>query len=234
MRLDKFFVHTGHASRSEAGKLIRAGAVCIDGTVARDPSLHIDPAAQTVTLRGEVIPYRLYTYLMLNKPQGYISATDDPRQQTVLELLSPQEKRMGLFPCGRLDKDTVGLLILTNDGDLAHRLLSPRHHVEKTYYFECERAIAPADCAKLEAGVTLEDGYETLPCRIELSGKTSGHITLTEGKFHQIKRMMEAVDNRIVYLKRVSFGKIPLDASLAEGDYRPLSETEIATLQAHI
>ncbi len=234
MRLDKFFVHTGRATRSEAGKLIRAGAVCVDGQAARDPSAHIDPEVQTVTLRGEVIPYRLYTYLMLNKPQGYISATDDPRQLTVLELLSPQEKRMGLFPCGRLDKDTVGLLILTNDGDLAHRLLSPRHHVEKTYYFECEQVITPADCAKLEAGVTLEDGYETLPCRMELCSETSGNITLTEGKFHQIKRMMEAVDNRIVYLKRVRFGKIPLDERLAEGDYRPLTEAEIAILQAHI
>ncbi len=233
MRLDKFFVHTGRATRSEAVKLIRSGAVTVDGNPQRDPSVHIDPETQTVCLRAEIVPYQQYTYLMLNKPQGYISATDDPRQKTVLHLLSEQEQRLGLFPCGRLDKDTVGLLVLTNDGALAHRLLSPKHHVEKTYYFECESALTKADCAALETGVTLEDGYETLPCRIRMQGETKGEITITEGKFHQIKRMLEARANRITFLRRITFGSIPLDPDLQEGEYRPLSKEEIDLLQSH-
>jgi 16S rRNA pseudouridine516 synthase len=233
MRLDKFFVHVGRATRSEATKLIRSGAVTVDGIPLRDPSAHIDPEAQCVCLRGELVPYRLYTYLMLNKPQGYISATDDPRQKTVLHLLSEQEQRLGLFPCGRLDKDTVGLLILTNDGALAHRLLSPKHHVEKTYSFECESPLHALDCAALEAGVTLEDGYQTLPCRIRMYSETKGEITITEGKFHQIKRMLQARENRITFLRRISFGNIALDPDLKEGEYRPLTKEEIDLLQSH-
>ncbi len=231
MRLDKFLTHTGKVTRSEGGKLIRRGAVTVDGEVCKDPAIHIDPDAQQITLCGELLTHAQFTYLMLNKPAGYVSATDDPRQTTVLELLPKELQRRNLFPCGRLDKDTVGLLLLTNDGALAHRLLSPRHHVTKTYAFHCASPLTAQ--AEMEQGVTLEDGYQTLPCKLTLSSPTQGTITVTEGKYHQIKRMFEAFDNKITYLERIAFASIPLDPNLERGQYRPLTETEIAILQAH-
>ncbi len=231
MRLDKFLTHTGRATRSEAGRLVRQGAIAVDGICVKSAAVHIDPEVQTVTLFGQVVPYQTYTYLMLHKPAGYVSATDDPRQTTVLELLPPELRRIGLFPCGRLDRDTVGLLLLTNDGPLAHRLLSPKHHVEKTYAFTC--AVPFSDICAMEAGVTLEDGYTTLPCRVVMTTPTEGQITVTEGKYHQIKRMFEAFDNRITSLCRITFGGIELDASLSRGDFRPLTQEEIQLLQSH-
>ncbi len=233
MRLDKFLVHVGYASRSEGAKLIRSGCVFVDGTVCKSPSDHIDPESQEISVRGEVLSYQRFTYLMLNKPAGYISATDDPRQKTVLELLPETQQRLGLFPCGRLDRDTVGLLILTNDGDLAHRLLSPKHHVAKSYFFHCSHPLLQREIERLEQGVTLEDGYQTLPCQVNMETPTQGIITVTEGKFHQIKRMLQACGNQITYLKRVTFGEIPLDASLEEGQWRPLTQSEIDQLQSH-
>lgn len=231
MRIDKFLTHTGRATRTEAGRLLRQGAVTVDGVPVKSASAHIDPETQVVALHGQVIPYQVYTYLMLHKPDGYISATDDPRQKTVLELLPPELQRIGLFPCGRLDRDTVGLLILTNDGALSHRLLSPRHHVKKTYAFTCERPFSQV--AQMEQGVTLEDGYVTLPCKVTMQAPTQGEITLTEGKYHQIKRMFEAFDNRITSLCRIRFGGIDLDPALPCGDYRPLTEAELALLRSH-
>ncbi len=231
MRLDKFLTHTGKVTRSEGSKLIRKGAVTVDGAVVKDPALHIDPDTQKITLSGALLTHEEFTYLMLNKHAGYVSATDDPRQTTVLELLPKELQRRNLFPCGRLDKDTVGLLILTNDGALAHRLLSPRHHVAKTYAFTCASPLT--QIKEMEQGVTLEDGYRTLPCRLSLSSPTQGKITVTEGKYHQIKRMFEAFNNKITFLERREFASIPLDPSLARGEYRPLTEEEIAVLQAH-
>ena len=162
---------------------------------------------------------------MLNKPEGYVSATDDEREKTVLDLLPDEERRLGLFPCGRLDKNTLGLVILTNDGDSAHRLLSPKHHVDKVYKFECKLPLSQDDVSLLERGVDI-GGYNTKPCKITLSQPTCGEITLTEGKYHQIKRMLEAVNNKITYLERVSFGNIVLDSSLDRGEWRYLTEEE--------
>jgi len=229
MRIDKFLVSAGAATRSEASKAAKSGAVELNGNVVRDLSLHIDPSSACVKYFGEEIIYREHYYIMLNKPDGYISATDDPRAKTVLELLPEKLKKIGLFPCGRLDIDTLGLLILTDDGPLAHRLLSPRHHAEKTYFFRTARKIERTD--ELEGGVTLDDGYHTLPSKLKITGECEGYITLTEGKYHQIKRMFAAVGNHIEYLERVTFGGIELDRSLGRGDWRYLTAEEEAILK---
>lgn len=230
MRIDKFLTSMGAATRSEASKAARSGKILVDGNVVRDAGMHIDPEKNTVSYFGEEIAYRRHTYIMLNKPDGYISATDDLHQTTVLELLDDRLRRTGLFPCGRLDRDTLGLLILTDDGDTAHRLLSPRHHAEKVYAFRCENTLSASDIDCLESGVKLDDGYVTLPAKIELNGGREGCITLTEGKYHQIKRMFEAVGNNIIYLERVYFAGIPLDPSLKRGEWRFLYENEIEKL----
>lgn len=229
MRIDKFLTHSGILSRREAAKAIKVGLVLCDGEVIKKPDTHIDEHSAVVTYRGKIIGYDEYTYIMLNKPAGYVSATDDPREQTVLELLPEELRRRGLFPCGRLDKNTVGLLILTNDGETAHKNLSPKHHAEKKYYFECRSVIEKAD--EMEKGVTLDDGYKTKPCHIEPKDEKSGVITLTEGKYHQIKRMFEAYGNKITYLERISFSGIPLDPKLRRGEWRTLTKEEESRLK---
>ena len=233
MRLDKFLVQTGRFSRKEAAGAVRRGTVTVDGEIARRPDLHIDPETQTVAVSGEEIPYRKFTYLMLHKPSGVVSASEDPREETVISLLPEHLRRIGLFPCGRLDKDTTGLLILTNDGEGAHFVLAPKRHVPKTYYFEVAEPLSREDADALEAGVTLADGYETKPSEIELSPDgRSGYITLTEGKYHQIKRMMGAAHNRITALSRITFGTIKLDGSLTPGAWRYLTKEEEALFSA--
>ena len=230
MRIDKFLSSHGIASRSEAAKAAKAGLVSVNGEKVRDLSRHIDPDRDVVAYDGEVISYNEYVYVMLNKPDGYISATDDPRQKTVLELLDDRLKKRGLFPCGRLDIDTLGLLILTDDGQTAHRLISPKHHAEKVYKFGCANELSDDDISRLESGVDLDDGYHTLPAKVRYEGEKTGYITLTEGKYHQIKRMFAAVGNKITYLERVSFGGVILDESLERGEYRYLTEEEVRLL----
>lgn len=225
MRLDKFLSNMGKATRSEAGKLIRMGKVLVNGTPAKKSDTQINPETDVVTLNGIDVSYKKYTYIMLNKPEGYVSATDDPKEKTVLDLVDPEDRRKGLFPCGRLDKNTLGLVILTNDGDTAHRLLSPKHHVSKVYKFEALSPLTKEDVATLEKGVDI-GGYFTKPCVVKLNGERCGEITLTEGKYHQIKRMLEAVNNKITYLERISFGEIELDTSLERGKWRYLTPEE--------
>ncbi len=229
MRLDKFLTTCGICSRSEASRAARNGLVTVNGIPMRDTSQHIDPDTDTVVFCGEQVEYRKFIYVMLNKPQGYVSATDDPREKTVLELLDPRLQKMGLFPCGRLDKDTVGLMILTNNGAAAHRRLSPKHHAEKSYRFRTAHPVE--DTAELEAGVRLDGGYVTLPCKIRMESPCGGVITLTEGKYHQIKRMFEAVGNRIVELERISFAGIMLDGTLARGEWRYLTPDEVQKME---
>lgn len=226
MRIDKLLSSAGIATRSEASKAARSGGVLVDGIPVRDTGLHIDPEKNIITYFGEVITYRRNIYIMLNKPQGYISSTDDPRKTTVLELIDKRWRRAGIFPCGRLDIDTAGLLILTDDGKTAHRLLSPRHHAEKVYAFRCISPLSDDDLGALEGGVTLDDNYFTLPAKVRLSGGCEGNITLTEGKYHQIKRMFAAVGNRITFLERIAFAGIMLDPDLKRGDWRFLSDEE--------
>ncbi|MBS6446053.1 MAG: rRNA pseudouridine synthase [Clostridiales bacterium] len=232
MRLDKFLSETGTASRSESRKAARAGGISVNGAVIYDTAVHIDPEKDEVSYMGNRIVYRKYSYLMLNKPEGVVSATDDGTERTVLDLLPDKYRKMGLFPCGRLDKNTTGLLILTNNGALAHRLLSPKCHVEKTYRFTCERALTDADCELLRRGVDIGEKSSTLPAKLMLFSGRSGEITVTEGKYHQIKRMFQAVCNKILSLERISFAGIPLDSALARGGWRELTAAEAAYIES--
>ena len=225
MRLDKLLTELGKSSRSEGGKLIRSGKVTVNGEIIKKPDYKIDPENDEVSLFGEILTYKRYTYIMLNKPDGYVSATDDEKEKTVLDLLDPEDRRRGLFPCGRLDKNTLGLVILTNDGDGAHRVLSPKHHVEKIYKFISRDPVSENDIKALESGVDI-GGYLTKPCKIKMISECEGEITLIEGKYHQIKRMLEAVNNKIVYLERITFGNIQLDPSLGRGEWRYLTPDE--------
>ncbi len=232
MRIDKFLSETGSCTRSEAAKAARSGGICVDGKPVKRADVQIDPEKNRVSLWDKEIAYKKFTYIMLNKPDGYISATDDKKEHTVLELLDERHKRLGLFPCGRLDKNTVGLLILMNNGELCHRLLSPKHHVDKVYRFRAERLITEEDKQRLENGIML-DGELTRSARVLLydDGK-SGEITVHEGKFHQIKRMLEAVCNKVTYLERIEFAGIKLDGNLGRGQWRELTPEEEKQLEA--
>ena len=232
MRLDKLLSECGIASRSESARACRAGAVTVNGTVALKSELHVNPDTDAVVYCGRPVLYRQFVYVMLNKPDGYISATEDGRDPVVTELLPAEYRRMELFPCGRLDKHTLGLMLLTNNGPLSHRLLAPKSHVTKSYAFCVKDALTDADIERLERGVDI-GGYLTKPCSIRMDTETKGVITITEGKYHQIKRMMEAVDNRITALERLTFGPLSLDPSLKRGEWRELTaEEEQALLSA--
>ena len=234
MRLDKLLSECGVASRSECGRAARAGKITVNGQVVRNAAEQVDPDADAVVYCGTPVQYQKFVYLMLNKPDGYISATEDGRDKTVIDLLPEELQKLNLFPCGRLDKHTLGLVMLTDDGDLAHRLLSPKHHVKKKYRFECKFPLTDEEISYLEKGATLEDGYITKPSEIELDAdKKSGYITLVEGKYHQIKRMLESVNNKITYLERVTFGPLCLDKTLGRGEWRFLSKEEIERLEEH-
>ena len=229
-RLDKRLAATGQWSRKEAKDLIRAGRVSVGGTVCRSPEEKVAPDTP-VAVDGTTIGAGGPVYLMLHKPAGVVSATEDGRDRTVLDLLPPQDREMGLFPVGRLDKDTEGLLLITNDGPLAHRLLSPRHHVDKVYYVEVDGILDQEDVEAVSQGILLRDGYQCLPGKLELlSGNTAAYITIREGKYHQIKRMMAARGKPVTYLKRIKFGALTLDEQLDKGGWRALTDREIHSL----
>ncbi len=227
MRIDKFISELGVASRKEAAKVAKKGGVLLDGVAVKDLSAHIDPEKQSVTYLGRQLTYNKYVYVMLNKPAGYVSATEDSRLPVVTELLPDELRKRDLFPVGRLDRDTVGMMILTNNGPLGHALLSPKHHVEKKYQFKSAEPLPRGAEELFKSGITLADGYECKEAGLLLdSDRRGGIITLTEGKYHQIKRMIASFDNAVTYLKRVSFADIPLDESLAEGEWRYLTSEE--------
>lgn len=234
MRLDRFLSDMGVSSRTETKRAVRAGGVIVNGIAAKKSDMQIDPDTDKVIYFGEEIEYKRFVYVMLNKPKGYISATDDKSKKTVLDLLSPRLAARELFPCGRLDIDTVGLLILTDDGKLAHDLLSPKHHAEKVYRFETDKRL-PDDAPDIaERGVVLDDGYECMPARLTLDAEgTGGYITLREGKFHQIKRMTHALGAETVELERVEFAGVKLDRVLGHGEWRELTEDEIKLLERY-
>lgn len=234
MRLDKLMANSGFGTRTEVKKLLKSGVVCVDGKTLKDGSAHVDPEKCNVTVSGEVLVFKEFVYYMMNKPQGYISATEDQYLKTVLDLLKPEDVAKGLFPAGRLDRDTEGMLLLTNDGLLAHQLLSPKKHVPKTYFAEIDGVVTEIDVEKFKLGVTLEDGYETKPAELVVlkSGQVSEiELTITEGKFHQVKRMFEAVDKKVVFLKRLSMGNLKLDETLKLGEYRELTERDLNLIQ---
>ena len=234
MRLDKFLSNMGIASRSEATKAARGGLVTVNGLPCRDAAKHIDPEKDIICFNGKQITYEKFRYILLNKPDGVVSATEDGRDQTVLDLLPAELRKFDLFPCGRLDKHTLGLVLITDNGDLAHRLLSPRNHVAKKYRYESKFPLTDGEKQTLEQGTVLDDGYETKPSQIVLDeDRKSGTITLIEGKYHQIKRMFESVNNKITYLERITFGPLTLDGVPERGDWRYLTENEIKALEEH-
>lgn len=229
-RLDKLLAGTGKWSRREVKALVRQGLVRVDGRLAASAEDKLDPAAAIVTVAGETISLRRFTYVMLHKPASVLTATEDRKQPTVLDLLPPELRRIGLAPVGRLDKDTEGLLLLTNDGELAHRLLSPKYHVDKRYLARVDGELSAADAEAFARGMTLGDGLECLPAGLEVLPDRVCVVTLREGKFHQVKRMLAARGAPVLYLKRLSMGPLTLDDSLAAGAYRLLRAEEISAL----
>jgi 16S rRNA pseudouridine516 synthase len=236
MRLDKLLSNMGYGSRKEIKLLIKSKTVEINGIIAKDFSMHVDSEKDEILVSGEKVIYTEFIYLMMNKPPGVISATEDKKDQTVIDLLDPIEQHFQPFPVGRLDKDTEGLLLITNDGQLTHQLLSPKKHVPKLYFAEIEGLVTGEDILKFKEGVILEDGYHTKPGELTIlrSGETSEiELIITEGKFHQVKRMFEAVNKRVTYLKRLKMGSLKLDPTLKLGQYRPLTEEELEALKSN-
>lgn len=230
MRLDKFLCDMNLGTRSKVKELIRRGAVTVNGVSVKAADGRVDEERDVVCVSGEKIRYQRFFYYMLNKPPGVVSAVRDRLSPTVMELLKPGDRRPDLFPAGRLDKDTEGFLLLTNDGGLAHRLLSPERHVDKTYRVCMEHALSAEDRRRLEQGVDIGEERPTLPAGVQRQEDTVILLTIHEGKFHQIKRMLAAVDNGVTALKRVSFGGISLDEVLKPGEYRKLTEDEVKKL----
>lgn len=232
IRLDKFLADMGAGTRAEVKKYIRQGMVEVDGVIVKSPETKVDIDTQKVLCQGKPIVYEHFVYYMLNKPAGVVSATTDKQDRTVIELIK-DKKRKDLFPVGRLDKDTEGLLLITNDGELAHRLLSPKKHVDKVYYAKIQGKVTEEDVSTFANGVSLGCGEEAKPAKLEIlvSDEISEiKLTIQEGKFHQVKRMFEEVHKKVIYLKRLSMGTLQLDEHLKLGEYRLLTKEEIEKL----
>jgi 16S rRNA pseudouridine516 synthase len=233
MRLDKYLCETGFGTRSQVKDLLKKGQVMVNGEVVKKPELKINETTDQILCQGKKAFYQKNIYLMLHKPAGVVSATEDNREKTVLDLVRPEDRKNGLFPVGRLDKDTEGLLLLTDDGELAHRLLSPKKHVDKTYYAKIDGQVTEEHVKQFREGLDIGDEKKTLPAvlTILLSGPVSEiEVTIHEGRFHQIKRMFEAVGCKVTYLKRLSMGSLVLDETLPPEEYRPLTEAELEGL----
>lgn len=228
-RIDKIIASTGLMSRKEVKKAASQKRIALNGIIVTDCSAKATET-DTLTLDKKTVTYTKYIYIMLNKPKGYVCSTDDPHSPIVNLLLSEQLQKAKLFSIGRLDKDTTGLVILTNDGTLTHNLLSPSKHVDKKYHYNCKSKLSDTDIEKLTDGITLEDGTHCKPAKLEPTGETDGYITISEGKYHQIKRMFAAVGNGITDLERVSIGGVKLDNTLKYAEYRHLTEAELAEL----
>lgn len=230
MRLDKFLCEMNVGTRSQVKDLIRQGVVAVNGIPVKTAEYRVEAEKDAVCVRGQAVCYRRFVYYMLNKPAGLISATRDKLSATVMELIRPEDRRSDLFPAGRLDKDTEGFLLLTNDGQLSHWLLSPKKHVDKTYRVGIAHALSETDMQKLEQGVSIGEDRPTLPAKVQRTEERVILLTIQEGRFHQVKRMLMAVDNEVTALKRISFGGISLDEALQPGEYRELTEDEVKTL----
>ncbi|MDP4090070.1 MAG: 16S rRNA pseudouridine(516) synthase [Bacillota bacterium] len=234
-RLDKVLSNIGYGSRKEIKSMVKDGKVKVDGKVVKDSSISVDPEKNEIYVGEEKVSYRKYIYLMMNKPTDVVSATFDNYDKTVIDLLEEKYTVFEPFPVGRLDKDTVGFLLLTNDGELNHRLISPKWHVDKLYYARIDKDVDEEDIRAFKEGIVLDDGYKCLPAVLEVICSSENgaevHVTLQEGKFHQVKRMFQSLDKTVVYLKRVAFGPLTLDESLEEGQYRELREDELNSLK---
>ncbi len=223
----------GFGTRKDVKKLMKSGSVHVNGEVVKEGKTHVDPDADMVTVFGEEVKYKPFVYLMMNKPQGVISATEDDEHETVIDLLLFEHAMYDPFPVGRLDKDTEGMLLITNDGQFSHQLMSPKKHVTKTYVADVRGEVTEEDVALFKEGVTLEDGYVTKPAHlviIEQGPVSKIELTITEGKYHQVKRMFEAVEKKVLTLKRTKIGKLDLDQRLELGTYRELTDDEITLL----
>ena len=229
-RLDKFLCDSGVGTRSQVKVILKSGRVAVDGKVEKDNSRKVDPASQTITLDGEVLGGKQRMVVMLNKPAGFVTATEDKNDRTVMELLPAELRNQDLKPIGRLDKATEGLLLFTNDGDLLHRLISPKKEVPKVYYARHEGEAQVEDVAAFEAGLTLRDGLECLPAKLEPLGPGESLITVCEGKYHQVRRMMASRGMTVTYLERRQEGSLTL-GDLPRGQVRTLDQEEIASLE---
>lgn len=227
VRLDKLLSDLGVASRKELKQMIKSGRVSVDGAAVTLPEFKLDGEKSTVALDGVPIRYSRFHYYMMDKPAGVLSVTEDRKQPTVLDLVSPEMRRMELFPVGRLDKDTSGLLLLTNDGDFAHRVISPKSGVEKLYYAKVDGECGAADVAAFAAGLTLGDGTRCLPAKLQPLGKGECLVTVMEGKYHQVKRMLASRGTPVLELRRLSIGGLKLDESLGAGNFRELEQGDI-------
>ena len=237
MRLDKCLADCGLGTRSEVKSLLKAKRITVNGKVATNGKVQVNPETDEILFDGEKIQYEEFVYIIMNKPKGVVSATEDNLHKTVLDLIDPLYFKKGVFPVGRLDIDTHGLLLLTNDGELAHRLLSPKKHVTKIYQARVEGVMTAEDVTAFEKGIVLSDGTECMPARLDILSTTQDEsvvqIHLKEGKFHQVKRMVKACGKTVVDLQRLTMGPLKLDESLALGESRPLTEEELESLMIH-
>lgn len=237
MRLDKLLSHSGFGTRKEVKSLLKKKVVTVNGAFQKEGKFQINPETDLIKVLGETVQYQEFVYFMLHKPQGVVSAKADNLHETVIDLLQPHDQVQEPFPVGRLDIDTEGLLLLTNDGALAHELLSPKKHVNKVYQAEIQGVVTEKDVAAFLKGVTLDDGYSCQPAELviiendEIKGTSKIEVTIQEGKFHQVKRMFESVDKEVTYLKRISMGPLYLDEDLPLGEYRILTEDELNKLK---
>ncbi|MBQ7895759.1 MAG: rRNA pseudouridine synthase [Oscillospiraceae bacterium] len=227
MRLDKFLADMGISSRKDLKQIIKSGRVSIDGKAVKIPETKLDPENCCVEMDGEKLSYKKYHYYMIDKPCGVVTATEDGQQKTVLDLVTPEMRRMGLFPVGRLDKDTSGLLLLTDDGDFAHRVISPKSCVEKRYYAKVEGEMDKADIKAFEKGIVLADGTECLPAKLENLGEGCCAVTVMEGKYHQVRRMLASRGKPVLELRRLSIGELVLEEELGSGNFRELTEDDL-------
>lgn len=232
-RLDKVIANMGQVSRREVKEMVRQGRVFVDGVAAVSPEQKIDPAAVRIVIDGAELNYEEKTYLILHKPAGVVSATEDHREKTVLDLLPPELRKRDLAPVGRLDKDTEGLLLLTNDGELNHRLTSPKYHVDKVYYAEVDGALEASDAARFAEGIDLSE-FTCLPAKLEILTERTCLVTVQEGKFHQVKRMLGTCGKPVIYLKRLSMGPLKLEKTLSVGTYRALTPQELVSLRENV
>lgn len=234
MRLDKLLALLGEGTRSEIKAMVRAGRVTVDGRAAKDAGMQVCGETDDIRLDGRALYYKAVRHVMLNKPSGVLTAARDKKQKTVMDLLPPMYAAMGAMPAGRLDKDTEGLLVITSDGQLAHRIISPKHEVGKVYYARLDGELTDEDVAALEAGIHIRDAdgeFDARPARIERDGDDAAYIRVTEGKYHQVKRMFAARGKQVVYLNRMAIGGLVLDPDLQPGEWRELTEEEVRLLE---
>ncbi|MFA9397864.1 MAG: pseudouridine synthase [Clostridiaceae bacterium] len=234
-RIDKVLSNMGIGSRKEVKEILKKGVVTVDNIIIKNPKVQIDPEKAIIEIAGEQLVYKKNIYLMMNKPMGVISATYDNYDKTVIDILPDSYQHYNLYPVGRLDKDTLGLLILTNDGDLNHRVTSPKYHVDKVYYVRVDIELNEEHIEKFKSRIIIDDGYECLPANLKIINKTDtnseAYVTIHEGKFHQVKRMFEAIGGKVLYLERVKFGPLTLDSKLDRGEVRELSNNELESLK---